>query len=397
MGASTCLQCGASVAGFQEVLFATRSLTRPMGLSRSLIHFHEKGPPTRLGPLPMLSSSRFRVSDPAAYQGISSIQCQATAAAPPGLREKVHRSVSSESSDGGAASLLPYSILLEQGPREEMEDEAVVVGNAHNGFVFAGVYDGHSGSAAVNYLRDNLHSACIEATASENGAPLATMEDATAALEKAFLTTDAALLKHLASISGVEGRSGSTGTVAFVGKDTVVVGYVGDSRAVLCRGKGAVDLSGDHRPYGKAPSAVAELKRLKEAGCWVNHGRVCGTLAVSRAFGDPLYKNDRHVMLEEGLQKRRFTKKFVERTDLSRDWVTARPDVTHTTLTPDDQFVILASDGLWDTIKSQEAVQFVLQQLEKKDDLQFAAQELAKFALRERGSDNISIVLIDLR
>ncbi|GAQ91260.1 hypothetical protein KFL_007530080 [Klebsormidium nitens] len=260
-----------------------------------------------------------------------------------------------------------------------------------------GVYDGHSGSAAVSYLRDNLHSACIETTATGDGAPLATLEDATAALEEAFLTTDAALLKHLSSISGGEGRSGSTGTVAFIRKDTVVVGYVGDSRVVLCRGKSAVDLSGDHRPYGKAPSAVAELKRLKEAGCWVNHGRVCGTLAVSRAFGDPLYKNDRSVMLEEGLQKRRFTKKFVERLDLSKDWVTAKPDVTHTTLTPDDQFVILASDGLWDCIKSQEAVQFVLQQLAKKDDLQVASQELAKFALRERGSDNISIILIDLR
>lgn len=45
------------------------------------------------------------------------------------------------------------------------------------------------------FYRDNLHSACIELTATENGAPLATLEDAAAALEEAFLTTDAALLK----------------------------------------------------------------------------------------------------------------------------------------------------------------------------------------------------------
>lgn len=152
MGGSTCLQCGGSVAGL-EVLPATRSLTRPTGLSRSLITFHEKGPPLRLGPLPTLSSSRFGVGHQSPCQGVSSVRCQATAAAPPGLREKVHRSVSSGSIEDGAASSLPYSILLDQGPREEMEDEAVVVGNAHNGFVFAGVYDGHSGSAAVNYLR----------------------------------------------------------------------------------------------------------------------------------------------------------------------------------------------------------------------------------------------------
>jgi serine/threonine protein phosphatase PrpC len=41
----------------------------------------------------------------------------------------------------------------------------------------------------------------------------------------------------------------------------------------------------------------------------------------------------------------------VFRMDLSRDWVIAKPDVTYTTLTPEDQFLVLASDGLWDAIK----------------------------------------------
>lgn len=41
----------------------------------------------------------------------------------------------------------------------------------------------------------------------------------------------------------------------------------------------------------------------------------------------------------------------VFRMDLNRDWVIAKPDVTYTTLTPEDQFLVLASDGLWDAIK----------------------------------------------
>lgn len=53
-------------------------------------------------------------------------------------------------------------------------------------------------------------------------------------LDRLF-TSELPFLCSLASISGGEGRSGSTGTVAFVRKDRVVVAYVGDSRVVSHR------------------------------------------------------------------------------------------------------------------------------------------------------------------
>jgi hypothetical protein len=126
--------------------------SRAFDLSRSIINLHDKGPPIRL-PVSRLGPSSNRVPALSPCRGVGSLRCQAAAAAPAGVREKVHRSTSSGSSEDGASSLLPYGVLLEQGPREEMEDEAVVLGNAHNGYVFAGVYDGHAGSAAVYYLR----------------------------------------------------------------------------------------------------------------------------------------------------------------------------------------------------------------------------------------------------
>ena len=62
----------------------------------------------------------------------------------------------------------------------------------------------------------------------------------------------------------------------------VVVANVGDSRAVLCRGGRAVDLSGEHRVWGKTPEVQAEIARIEAVGGWVDDGRVCGVLAVSR-------------------------------------------------------------------------------------------------------------------
>jgi hypothetical protein len=102
---------------------------------------------------------------------------------------------------------------------------------------------------------------------------------------------------------------------------------------VLSRGGRAVDLCSDHRPYGNSKSSMAEVKRIQAAGGWVcncktrispvqsacmklqssipashfllkssnwfnmciqvSHGRVCGSLSVSRAFGDVPFKSQK--------------------------------------------------------------------------------------------------------
>jgi hypothetical protein len=62
----------------------------------------------------------------------------------------------------------------------------------------------------------------------------------------------------------------------------LVVANVGDSRAVLCRKGTAIDLSTEHRVWGKTPGVVAEIERIESVGGWVDDGRVCGVLAVSR-------------------------------------------------------------------------------------------------------------------
>ncbi len=84
--------------------------------------------------------------------------------------------------------------------------------------------------------------------------------------------TDAAA----ASAAGAAGGSGGGG------KFRLVVGNIGDSRAVLIRKSGeCIALTEDHKP-----NATAEAERIRAAGGFVSSNRVDGQLAMSRAIGD---------------------------------------------------------------------------------------------------------------
>jgi protein phosphatase 1A len=102
---------------------------------------------------------------------------------------------------------------------------------------------------------------------------------------------------------------------------------VGDSRAVMSRGGKAVDLSSEHRPYGKTSISVREIARIKDAGGWIYDGRVCGILAVSRAFGDMELKRGMEKMLVDGVVDGRWTKQFAKEVKFVSPPVTAAPDV----------------------------------------------------------------------
>ncbi|XP_040361504.1 protein phosphatase 2C 57-like [Rosa chinensis] len=65
----------------------------------------------------------------------------------------------------------------------------------------------------------------------------------------------------------------------------------------------------------------------------------------------------------------------------SGDLVTASPDVYQASLGADSEFLVLASDGLWDYINSSDAVSFVRNQLRQHGDVQLACYALAEAAL----------------
>lgn len=290
------------------------------------------------------------------------------------------------------------SIAL-QGLREEMEDDIIVRPDGLQGFSFAAVFDGHGGFSSVEFLsanyRDELYKECVEAL---QGGLLLVEKDFKAikgALQEAFLKADTRLLKRL-EMNGEEDESGATATAIFIGDDELLISHIGDSSAVLCRSGKAEVLTSPHRPYGSNKTSLDEIRRIREAGGWISNGRICGDIAVSRAFGDVRFKTKKNEMLQKGVQEGKWSAKFISRVQLNNDLVVAYPDIYQVALGSDAEFVVLATDGLWDYMSSSEAVSFVRDQLRKHGNIQLACESLAEAALDRRTQDNVSIIIADL-
>jgi serine/threonine protein phosphatase PrpC len=117
-----------------------------------------------------------------------------------------------------------------------------------------------------------------------------------------------------------------------------------------------------------------------KAGGFVADGRVNGSLNLSRALGDLEYKQVSHLPPEEQM-------------------VTANPEVRKLRLTPDDEFLILACDGIWDVLTNEEAVAFVRSRLLAGKTPREICEEACDHCLAEdtsgcgKGCDNMSIVI----
>ncbi|XP_052897969.1 protein phosphatase 1L isoform X2 [Anopheles moucheti] len=162
--------------------------------------------------------------------------------------------------------------------------------------------------------------------------------------------------------------AGTTALIAVIHRSKLIVANVGDSRGVMCDYKGnAIPLSFDHKPQ-----QVREQKRIADAGGFIAFKgvwRVAGILATSRALGDYPLKEKNLVIANPDV--------------LSFDLIDHRP-----------QFLILASDGLWDTFTNEEAVAFVRERL---DEPHFGAKSIALQSYNRGSVDNITVLVIVLK
>lgn len=242
-----------------------------------------------------------------------------------------------------------YSSL--QGQRSSMEDFVYAKLSEVDGQVVGlfGVFDGHAGADAAKYVKQHLFSNLIQHPKF--------VSDTHTAIEETFKKTDSEYLEAQTN----QGRDpGSTASTAILVGDRLLVANVGDSRAVLSRRGEAVQLSIDHKP-----DRQDERKRIEDAGgvvMWGGTWRVGGILALSRAFGDRLLKR----------------------------YVVADPEIQEEQITRDVEFLVIASDGLWDVISNEEAVSIV-QSIEEPMD---AAKSLTKAAFRKGSADNISCLVV---
>merc|ERR1712187_872172 len=132
---------------------------------------------------------------------------------------------------------------------------------------------------------------------------------------------------------------GCTAICVLVRNGHVLAANAGDSRAIMCRNGQAMELSFDHKP-----AQEREKARIEAAGGYLvdspGGARVNGNLNLSRAIGDLEYKKRDDLSPEEQI-------------------ICSTPDIIIEKLTPEDEFVILACDGIWDVMKNQEVCDFI--------------------------------------
>ncbi|XP_026194464.1 probable protein phosphatase 2C 56 [Cyclospora cayetanensis] len=239
--------------------------------------------------------------------------------------------------------------------------------------MFFAVYDGHNGEAAVDFVRENLHiNVCRE--------PHYMTHDICGALKWGFAETEAALQRLVLEQIGGSGftdtetslfSSGTTACVALLQHNTLYVASLGDSRCIISRAGRAVPLTEDHH----LRTNRKEQARVRAAGgSYDDEGYLNGVLAVSRAFGG-----------------------FSKQTGEKLMGLSSEPDVNVHHIRKEDEFLLLACDGIFDVLTSQECVSLVRSKLRAGDSPFTASQQLAELAMQRYSLDNLSVVVVVLQ
>uniref|UniRef100_A0ACD5YZ91 Uncharacterized protein n=1 Tax=Avena sativa TaxID=4498 RepID=A0ACD5YZ91_AVESA len=247
--------------------------------------------------------------------------------------------------------------------RVEMEDRhvaAVALGGDRARALF-GVFDGHGGKGAAEFAAENMPRIMAEELKRGRGAE--------EAVRRAYLRTDEEFS------SDAEASGGACSVTALLreeegsGRRQLVVSGAGDCRAVLSRGGRAEALTDDHRASRRDERDRIEALRgglvLNCRGTW----RVQGTLAVTRGIGDAHLK----------------------------PWVVAEPETATVDLDERCELLILASDGLWDKVGNQEAVDAARVAAACTDGLPAACRRLVEMAAARGSTDDISVVIVQLQ
>lgn len=294
--------------------------------------------------------------------------------------------------------------------RNKMEDVHTYIANFAEriDWGYFAIFDGHAGKDSARWCGNNLHSLLEQEIYhyEDSSAPNSNEYDMRDSLYKSFLKADQLI---------VEDGSGSSGCTAAVAvlrwetdeeapeesldysaaskleekekpeessdsaaspsktkfdfvpkkhhKRVLYTSNVGDARIILYRNLKPQRLSYDHKA-----SDVNEANRIREKGGLIMKNRVNGVLAVTRSLGDSYMK----------------------------DLVVGDPFTTCTEITAEDEFMILACDGVWDVISDLHACQFVAKLFEEDPDMdpQNAAKKLCQLAMDNSTTDNVTVMIV---
>ncbi|KAM3379501.1 putative protein phosphatase 2C 60 [Capsicum galapagoense] len=318
----------------------------------------------------------------------------------------------------GLSSMQGWRATMEDAEKEEKLEKSLckkhaAITDLDASTSFFGVYDGHGGKVVAKFCAKYLHQQVLKHEAYLQG-------DIGTSVQKAFFRMDemmrgqrgwrelAALGDRLNKFSGmIEGliwsprngdgngntdnwpfeegphsdfagpTSGCTACVAIIRDNQLIVANAGDSRCVISRKGQAYNLSRDHKP-----DLEVERERILKAGGFIHAGRVNGSLNLARAIGDMEFKQNKFLPAEKQI-------------------VTADPDINIVDLCDDDDFVVLACDGVWDCMSSQQLVDFIHEQLNSENKLSAVCERVLDRCLAPtaggEGCDNMTMIIVQIK
>ena len=268
-----------------------------------------------------------------------------------------------KTSSSGEGYGIRYAVSAMQGWRMEMEDAHVCTTEFKlKNWSFFGVFDGHAGAKVSMHCAENLLSSileCLESEKNDENIEEYSVEKVKEAVHKGFLHMDEKIHKDPIWANG-DDHSGTTAIVVMISPTHIIWANCGDSRGIMCKANGLAFATTDHKPY-----VVSEKNRIEKAGGTVMMQRVNGSLAVSRALGDFDYKRNPSL-------------------DPTDQLVSPEPDMT--VLERDntqDEFLLLACDGVYDVMANEEVLSYVRHRLELTSDLSQICNDLIDTCLHK--------------
>ena len=227
------------------------------------------------------------------------------------------------------------------------------------------IFDGHNGKEVSLYLKNNFHKFLLKElkliSFTKNWK--LNNEKIISSIKSSFNKMDIIIMNN----NNIKDDIGSTATIIFLYKDPfdisikiMICANIGDSKGVLINKEKIIQITKSH-----ICSDINEVERIKKNGGVVFRGRVFGTLMLTRSFGDKEMKNY---------------------------GVTAIPYCFSSLINETDLYIIIGSDGVWDTITNEDLFKFSKAKISSED----FAKKIVMLSIDRGTTDNASCLVLKL-
>ncbi len=218
-----------------------------------------------------------------------------------------------------------------------------------DGYIF-GVYDGHCGNQASTFCSQHLPLIIM------NNEILKT--DKIQTIKNSFFIIDKDFCQ-----STLNNNEGCSALIALIEKNEIIIANAGDCKAIMCQSGIYVSLSQEH-----IPKLLDEKERITKNKGYISSGKVKGRLETTRGIGDKNFK---------------------------KCGVIADPELVEWELNSNTEFLVLATDGLWNILSNQEVMDIVKTNKNHNNVSKLLVKQALDFHKKENiPSDDITVIVI---